>query len=314
MSDETAITIPGALGKFTFFTGTGRHRVQIVYFFRMQIGSRTPSRTGLGSGSRQHRKRRFLWLSRELWIQNFGKPWSRAIERKGTCLYVCIDGSRRTCGVGDYTCLVSTLGESREASGPRIDRIPPTRPPRWRRHCRELKKLYFRPPSKCPIDLFGPLANGTILKRLRRVPSFASILHDASSSAVLKIAFVRFITRVSHSAKLYIAAVYRCREARTIKTASIDQCPQESCTQESTSLHAATRASTNIAARHRREQQQLNTRNGRRQPKVHRRGEGAPRRAGERKGSEKKGAPEAEEGPDKTTTSTTRYERRPQDV
>ena len=32
-SDETAITIPGALEKLTFFTGTGRHRVQIIYFF-----------------------------------------------------------------------------------------------------------------------------------------------------------------------------------------------------------------------------------------------------------------------------------------
>ena len=32
-SDETAITIPGALEKLTFFTGTGRHRVQIAHFF-----------------------------------------------------------------------------------------------------------------------------------------------------------------------------------------------------------------------------------------------------------------------------------------
>ena len=32
---ETAITITGALEKLTCFTGTVRHRVQIVYFFRM---------------------------------------------------------------------------------------------------------------------------------------------------------------------------------------------------------------------------------------------------------------------------------------
>ena len=56
----------------TFLTGTGRHRVQIIYFFRMQIGSRTPSGIGLGSGSRLRRMRRCLGLSRELWIQNFG--------------------------------------------------------------------------------------------------------------------------------------------------------------------------------------------------------------------------------------------------
>ena len=36
----------------------------------------------------------------------------------------------------------------------------------WRRHRRELKKIFFSPPSKCPIDLIGPLANGRILIRL----------------------------------------------------------------------------------------------------------------------------------------------------
>ena len=73
----------------TFFTGTGRHRVQIIYFFRMQIGSRTPSGIGLGSGSHLRRMRQCLGLSRELWIQNFGKSWSRAMERKGPVL-ICI--------------------------------------------------------------------------------------------------------------------------------------------------------------------------------------------------------------------------------
>jgi hypothetical protein len=77
-SDETAITIPGALEKLTFFTGTGRHRVQIAHFFRMQIGSRSPSRIGLGSGSRLDRIRRYLGLPRELWIQNFGDLGLRA--------------------------------------------------------------------------------------------------------------------------------------------------------------------------------------------------------------------------------------------
>ena len=69
-SNETAIAIHGALEKLTFLTGTGCHRAQIIYFFRMQIGSRTPSRIGLGSGSRLDRMRWRLGLSRELWIQN----------------------------------------------------------------------------------------------------------------------------------------------------------------------------------------------------------------------------------------------------
>ena len=70
---ETAIAIPGALEKLTFFTGTGRHRAQIIYFFRMQIGSRTPSGIGLGSGGRLRRMRRRLGFPRELWIQNLGE-------------------------------------------------------------------------------------------------------------------------------------------------------------------------------------------------------------------------------------------------
>ena len=68
-SNEAVITIPGALEKLTFFTGTGRHRVQIIYFFRMQIGSRTPSGIGLGSNGPLRRVRRCLGLSRELWIE-----------------------------------------------------------------------------------------------------------------------------------------------------------------------------------------------------------------------------------------------------
>ena len=56
--DETAITIPGALEKLTFFTGTGHHRVQITRFFRGQIGSWRPLGAGLVVGSRLHRIRR----------------------------------------------------------------------------------------------------------------------------------------------------------------------------------------------------------------------------------------------------------------
>ena len=75
-------------------------------------------------------------------------------------------GSGGVGGVGDCTCLPPTLDDLGDTSGPRIDRIPSTRPPWWRRQYRELKKIFFSPPSKCPIDLFGPVANRTILKRL----------------------------------------------------------------------------------------------------------------------------------------------------
>ena len=63
-SDETASTIPGALEKLRFFTAARRHRVQIIYFFRMQIGSQSPSGIGLRSGGPLRRIRRFLGLTR----------------------------------------------------------------------------------------------------------------------------------------------------------------------------------------------------------------------------------------------------------
>ena len=166
-SNETATaTTGGPRVPMTFLTGTGHHRVPITYFFRMQIGPRTRSGIGLGSGGPLDSMRRCLVLPRKLWIEIFGKSWSRAIERKGPCLYVCTDGSRRACGVGACACIVQTLSELRETSGPRIDRIPLARPTPLARQYRELKKLIFLAPSKCPIDLFGPLAHGRILKRL----------------------------------------------------------------------------------------------------------------------------------------------------
>ena len=85
-----------------------------------------------------------------------------------TLPYVCTDGSRRACAVGDCPRLVSTLGDPRETSGPRIDRFSSTRPPWCRRQYRDIQKLIFSAPSKCPIDLFGPVANRTCLPTARR--------------------------------------------------------------------------------------------------------------------------------------------------
>jgi hypothetical protein len=73
--DETATATPGGLEVIDVFYGNGCYRVQIIYFFWMQIGSRAPSGIGLGSGGRLRRMRRCLELSRELWIEIFGKSW-----------------------------------------------------------------------------------------------------------------------------------------------------------------------------------------------------------------------------------------------
>ena len=106
----------------------------------------------------------------------------RALDPKLWGIMVQSSGAQRSMGdvsysgsggVGDCPRPISTLGDPRETSGPRIDRIPPARPPWWRRQFRELKKLIFSAPSKCPIDLFGPVANGTMLKRLHARSEFA---------------------------------------------------------------------------------------------------------------------------------------------
>ncbi len=65
-SSETAIMIPGTLEKLTFFTGAGRYRAQIIYFFRAQIGSWTSLGVGLVVGSRLRRIRRRLGPPRAL--------------------------------------------------------------------------------------------------------------------------------------------------------------------------------------------------------------------------------------------------------
>ena len=113
----------------------------------MQIGSRTPSGIGLGSGGRLRRMRQRLVLPRELWIENFGKSWSSALERKGPMGDVSYSGSGGVGGVGDCPRLVTTEKAPRETSGPRIDRIPPTRPPWWRRQYREHQEINFFGPQ-----------------------------------------------------------------------------------------------------------------------------------------------------------------------
>ena len=69
-SDETAITIPGALEKLTFFTETVRRRAQINYFFRGYICHWRSLGVGLVVRSRLSRMHRRLELPSGLWIQN----------------------------------------------------------------------------------------------------------------------------------------------------------------------------------------------------------------------------------------------------
>ena len=134
--------------------------------------------------------------------------------------YVSIDGSAHACGVGACPCRVPTLSDPGETSGPWIDRIPPSRPS-WRdRQYRELKKNFFSPPSKCPIDLFGPLANGRTLERLH----VASLKASASirSSLCKGLAFslsASLISLHSTTAHRHCVAAALAERADTFKRA-----------------------------------------------------------------------------------------------
>ena len=87
-SNETATATTGGPRVIAYLTGTGRHRAQIIYFFRMQIGSRTRSGIGLGSGGPLCRMRRRLEL---LWIETL-TSWAQADWlAEGLALYVCTD-------------------------------------------------------------------------------------------------------------------------------------------------------------------------------------------------------------------------------
>ena len=135
-------------------------------------------RSGVGWSPRQHPPA--LGAPQRALDRNL---WQIMVQSNGaqrTLLILCTDGSRRACGVGACARLLPTKSDPRETSGPRTDRIPSTWPS-WRdRQYRELKKIFFSPPSKCPIDLFGPVSNRTILTQLH-VASRSSLRLRASN-------------------------------------------------------------------------------------------------------------------------------------
>ena len=164
----------------TFLTGTRRHRVQIARFFRTQIGSWRSLGIGLVVGKRLYRIRRRCDGQRALEaIAKLFMVIERAVARE----LVDYAPSPGACGVGDCARLLTTLGDPGETFGPRIDRIPQARPPCGvGGRAPRIKKIPFPAPSKCPIDLFGPVANRTILKRLHERSGLLVSLHAASLS------------------------------------------------------------------------------------------------------------------------------------
>ena len=149
-SNETATATTGGPRVIDVFDGNGAPLGPNYLLFSDVDRLADSSWIGPGSGNRLRRMRPCLELPRELWIENFGGSWPIEIQRKGPWeMYITLE-SGGVGGVGDYPCLVPTLGNLGETSGPRIDRIPPTRPPWWRRQYRELNFFLFRPPISVP--------------------------------------------------------------------------------------------------------------------------------------------------------------------
>ena len=63
-------------------------------------------------------------------------------------LILCTDGSRRARGVGDCPCLVPTVSDPGETSGPRIDRIPTDALAMAASSISRIKKIIFLAPQE----------------------------------------------------------------------------------------------------------------------------------------------------------------------
>ena len=146
-SDETAITIPGGPRVIDVFYGDGApsgpnyllfsdvDRLADSLWDRSGVGwSPTPHALVFGAPQRA--------LDRNLWgimVQ------SNRAQRN--LLILCTDGSRRARGVGDCPCLVPTVSDPGETSGPRIDRIPTDALAMAASSISRMKKnIFFAPP------------------------------------------------------------------------------------------------------------------------------------------------------------------------
>ena len=162
-SNETAITIPGGPRVIDVFTGDGAIGPKDLLF--SQADRRPDSlwdRSGTGWSPRPHAA---ALGARQGALDP--KLWGLALD-KHLASYVSFDASACACAVGDCTRQTQTPSDPMETSGPRIDRFRLVRPP-WTMAASSprIKKILFSAPRKCPIDLFGPVANRTLAKHVR---------------------------------------------------------------------------------------------------------------------------------------------------
>ena len=158
-SNETATATTGGPRVIDVFDGNGApsgpNYLLFSYVDRLLDSLR--DRSGVGRSPRPHAA--VLGAPQRALDRNLWQIMANRGIAQRTMGDVSYSRSGGVGGAGDCARLLATLGDFGETSGPRIDRIPPTHPPRRRRQYRDIQKLIFLAASKCPIDLFGPLAN-----------------------------------------------------------------------------------------------------------------------------------------------------------
>ena len=102
------------------------------------------------------------------------------------------------------------------------------------RQFRELKKLIFSAPRKCPIDLFGPQMDGTILERLHVALYLKPSMSQARAPRKVCKAALRRIGAIGACQILEAPHLDRCggcRSARGLRPCALPnkQSPTQSC-------------------------------------------------------------------------------------
>ena len=146
--DETAITIPGALEKLTFFTGRAPSGPNYLLFSDVdRLADSLWDRSGVGWSPTPHAVVKSLGLPSRRVDRNLWGIMVQSNRAQRNLLILCTDGSRRARGVGDCPCLVPTVSDPGETSGPRIDRIPTDALAMARMSISRMKKnIFFAPP------------------------------------------------------------------------------------------------------------------------------------------------------------------------
>ena len=146
-SDETTIAVPGGPRVIDVFYGNGAPSGPNYLLFSDvdRLADSLWDRSGVG-WSPTPQVPALVALQRAL-DRNLWGIMVQSNRAQRNLLILCTDGSRRARGVGDCPCLVPTVSDPGETSGPRIDRIPTDALAMAASSISRIKKnIFFAPP------------------------------------------------------------------------------------------------------------------------------------------------------------------------